>query len=174
MMRNRFFDRTPIRSNRIRRISGSFAFLEHRFVRDGFWRSLDHPELLLYHLLVEVGDKNGMSFYSDERLIDMMSIGKDDFVLARKGLVLKDLIAYDAWGPRYQVLSLPPRPVVLSWPPPLPEPSRRHSPSPSRRQTSDPPPRLSQPGDGHSDGPIPIGQAIRDWLAAHADDEQDR
>jgi len=34
--------------NRIRKIAGCFAFIEHRFLREGFWASLDHHELLLY------------------------------------------------------------------------------------------------------------------------------
>ena len=32
--------------DRVRRITGSFAFIEHRFLRDGFWESLTHRELL--------------------------------------------------------------------------------------------------------------------------------
>ncbi len=34
-------EKRPIAPYRIRRISGSFAFIEHRFLRDGFWASLD-------------------------------------------------------------------------------------------------------------------------------------
>jgi hypothetical protein len=30
----------PLYPERRRQITGSFAFIEHRFLRDGFWRSL--------------------------------------------------------------------------------------------------------------------------------------
>ena len=50
-------EKTPIIPQRVRRINGSFAFIEHRFLRDGFWSSLDHQELLLYMFLIMVGDR---------------------------------------------------------------------------------------------------------------------
>ena len=53
----------PIMPQRVRKIEGSFAFIEHRFLRDGFWSSLDHLELLLYLFLIMVGDRKGISFY---------------------------------------------------------------------------------------------------------------
>jgi hypothetical protein len=37
-----FFDRTPIRPDRLPRIDGSFAAIPHRFLRHGFFASLDH------------------------------------------------------------------------------------------------------------------------------------
>ena len=40
--------------DRLRKISGSFAFIEHRFLRDGFWDALNHHQLLLYLFLVVV------------------------------------------------------------------------------------------------------------------------
>jgi hypothetical protein len=54
--------------NRVRRITGSFAFIEHRFLRDGFWESLSHRELLLYTFLVLVADRNGVSYYSYDKI----------------------------------------------------------------------------------------------------------
>ncbi len=114
MSSTRHFDRTPIRADRVRQIDGSFAFLPHRFLRDGFWASLDHHELRLYVLLVLVADRQGMSFYFDDRLAAILRLVLDDFLAARAGLLRKDLVAYDQVGPRYQVLSLPPRPVVTT------------------------------------------------------------
>jgi hypothetical protein len=108
------FDRTPIRADRVRQIDGSFAFLPHRFLRDGFWASLERDELLLYVLLVLVADRQGMSFYFDDRLASMLRVVLDDFLAARAGLLRKDLVAYNPVGPRYQVLSLPARPVIRS------------------------------------------------------------
>jgi hypothetical protein len=36
---------------RIRQITGSFAFIEHRFLQRGYWGRLSHHELLLYVFL---------------------------------------------------------------------------------------------------------------------------
>lgn len=107
-----FFDRTPIRPDRVRKIDGSFAFLPHRFVRAGFWASLTSTEQRLYVLLVLAADRQGMSFCYDDRLASQLCVVLDDFLLARAGLVRKDLIAYDPVGPRYQVLSLLERPII--------------------------------------------------------------
>ena len=38
----------PINPQKVRRIAGSFAFIEHRFLRNGFFATLTHHELLLY------------------------------------------------------------------------------------------------------------------------------
>ncbi|MDL1979487.1 MAG: hypothetical protein LWX52_15595 [Deltaproteobacteria bacterium] len=54
--------------NRVRRITGSFAFIEHRFLRDGFWDSLTHDELLLYLFLILAADRNGISYYSYDKI----------------------------------------------------------------------------------------------------------
>ena len=60
--------KNPIDPHRIRKITGSFAFLEHRFLRDGFWASLDHQQLLLYLFLIIVADRNGLSYYSYDKI----------------------------------------------------------------------------------------------------------
>ena len=54
--------------NRVRRITGSFAFIEHRFLRDGFWDSLTHDELLLYLFLILAADRNAISYYSYDKI----------------------------------------------------------------------------------------------------------
>ena len=143
------FARTPRRPDRVRKIDGSFAFLPHRFLRDGFWASLDHRELLLYVLLALVADRQGMSFYFDDRLAAILRLVLDDFLEARAGLLRKDLVAYDPAGPRYQLLALPSSPVAADQAPPR---SRPASQAPAQ--------------------PQPIGNLIRDWLAAHADDDR--
>jgi len=107
-----FFDRTPIRPDRVPRIEGSFVAIPHRLLRDGFWASLEHHETLLYFLLNLVADRQGMSFYRDERLAGVLRFVLDDFHSARAGLLRKDLIAHD--GARHQVLSLPPSPVLAT------------------------------------------------------------
>jgi hypothetical protein len=135
------FDRTPIRPDRVPRIDGSFAAISHRFLRDGFWASLEHHELLLYFLLALVADRQGMSFYHDDRLAAILRLVLDDFLAARAALVRKDLIAYDPTGHRHQVLSLPAPPTIAS-----------------QARNDEPPPRRDQP-------PEHVREAIRDLLA---------
>jgi len=141
------FDRTLIVPDRVRRIEGSFAFVPHRFLRDGFWASLSRDELLLYLLLVLVADRQGMSFYYDDRLASMLRLVLDRFVAARTGIVRRDLIVHDPAGPRYQVLSLPERPVLYT--------------TSSDRQTSTPRPAApsstgSSPSGRPSSSPHPV------------------
>jgi len=92
-------------ADRLRKISGSFAFIEHRFLREGFWDTLSQHELLLYLLLIVVADRNGLSYYSYDKLCTLLKISVDDYILARDALIEKDLIAFD--GNLFQVLSLP-------------------------------------------------------------------
>ncbi len=102
-------EKSPLCPERIRKITGSFAFIEHRFVRDGFWGSLSQPELLLYVFLVLVADRSGLSYYSFDKICALLQLSLDDDLLARNALIKKDLIAFD--GHLFQVLSLPPTPV---------------------------------------------------------------
>jgi hypothetical protein len=97
--------KTILLPDRIRKISGSFAAIEHRFLRDGFWQTLSHHELLLYFFLVLVSDRNGISFYGYDSIMTLLRISLDDYIQARDTLIKKDLIAFD--GHCFQVLSLP-------------------------------------------------------------------
>ena len=58
----------PPRPDRIRSIRGSFSWIDHRFFRQGFDQGLTRLEKLLYLVLVAVSNRDGVSFYSDERL----------------------------------------------------------------------------------------------------------
>lgn len=104
--------RNPLVSHRVRSINGSFAFIEHHFIRHGFWASLDHHELLLYFFLVLVADRQGLSFYSYDKICSLLAISVDEYIMARDNLIKKDLLAFD--GTFFQILSLPPEPVRLS------------------------------------------------------------
>jgi len=120
-------EKTPIFPQRVRKINGSFAFIEHRFLRDGFWSSLNHQELLLYLFLVMVGDRRGISFYCYDRICNLLGVSVDDYILARNALIKKDLIAFD--GKFFQVLSLPENVVVTSQPLTNQEAMERHDPA---------------------------------------------
>jgi len=97
--------KAPLDHDRVRKITGSFAFIEHRFLRNGFLSALTHQELLLYVFLVLVADRNGLSYYSYDKICILLGITLDDYIIARDGLIEKDLIAFN--GHLFQVLSLP-------------------------------------------------------------------
>ena len=94
---------------RVRTVNGSFGFLEHRFLRAGFWETLDHHALLFYVFLVLVGDRKGLSYYPYDKISNLLKITVDDYIDARNDLIKKDLIAFD--GRLFQILSLPETPV---------------------------------------------------------------
>ena len=94
---------------RVRRIGSSFAFIEHRFLRDGFLANLGHHELLLYLFLVLAADRHGISFYGYDRICSLLRLSVEEYLEARNQLIGKDLIAFD--GTLFQVLSLPEKPA---------------------------------------------------------------
>ena len=102
--------RAPPRPDRIRRPNGGFAFIPNRFLHEGFFTSLGHLERSLYLFLVLAGDRNGVSFYGHDRICATLEISLDDYIAARNSLIDKDLVAFD--GTRFQVLALPPAPVL--------------------------------------------------------------
>ena len=96
--------------DRVRKINGSFAFIEHRFLRDGFSGSLSQLEIILYLFLVIVSDRKGLSWYAYDKICTILRMTLDEYQLARNALIDKDLIAFD--GYLFQVLSLPEEPVI--------------------------------------------------------------
>ncbi len=92
-------------AERVRGIDGGFSFIPHRFLTGGFLASLNPHELLLYFFLILCGDRNGLSFYSYDKICTLLQISVDQYIKARDGLIEKDLIAFD--GTIFQVLSLP-------------------------------------------------------------------
>ena len=97
--------------DRIRKIEGSFSWIDHRFVTGGFLHDLSMIEILLYLFLVAVSDRNGLSFYHDDRIVSLLKIDLPALGKAKEGLVRRSLLAYEF--PLYQILSLPPRPMAL-------------------------------------------------------------
>ena len=107
-----------LNASRVRCINGGFSFIPHRFLTGGFWQALSLDELLLYFFLVLAGDRNGLSFYSYDKICTLLKMPLNQYICARDGLLKKDLIAFD--GTIYQVLSLPVKsiPVCAKKPPP--------------------------------------------------------
>ena len=118
--------KAPIFPDRTRKIRGSFSWIEHRFVHDGFLAALSRDELLLYYFLITVGDRHGVSYYDYEKICQLLKIEVDAYVRARDALTRRQLIAYQ--NGVFQVLPLP----LKGSPPPVPT---RQSPS---RQEADP------------------------------------
>jgi hypothetical protein len=110
--------RQPLVADRVRAIGRrGFSYFPNRFVQDGFFAALSPDEQRLYFLLVLVGDRQGLSFYHYESLCTLLQLPLERYLLARDGLLDKDLLASD--GTRLQVLELPaappaPRPVLRS------------------------------------------------------------
>ena len=103
-MRNKGPD--PPRPDRIRSIHGSFSWIDHRFLRQGFDQGLTRLEKLLYLVLVAVANRDGVSFYSDERMEELLEIHhRHELTGARDELMARDLIAFKDGV--YQVLELP-------------------------------------------------------------------
>jgi hypothetical protein len=99
----------PPRMDRIRSIRGSFSWIDHRFLRKGFDRGLTRLEKLLYFVLIAVSNRDGVSFYSDQRLAEILDIRHaHELTGARNELMDRGLIAF-AEG-IYQVLDLSPDP----------------------------------------------------------------
>ncbi len=102
----------PPQPDRIRSIHGSFSWIDHRFLRQGFDQGLTRLEKLLYFVLIAVSNWDGVSFYSDERLGEVLEIRHGhELTGARNELVARDLIAFK--DGIYQVLDLPPEPTEI-------------------------------------------------------------
>lgn len=99
-----------INARRIRKIDGSFSWVDHRFITGGFLDDLSTIEILLYFFLVAVSDRHGVSFYHDDRICGLLKIDLFNLGKAREGLIHRSLIEYSA--PIYQVLALPATPVA--------------------------------------------------------------
>lgn len=104
----------PIVPERIRRISGSFSWIDHRILTDGFLTSMSRDEIVLYFFLVLVGDKNGVSFYSYDKICQLLKIELDEYIQARNLLLKRSLIAFQQG--RFQVLELPRQKIHVNEP----------------------------------------------------------
>jgi hypothetical protein len=99
----------PPQPDRIRSIRGSFSWVDHRFLRTRFDQGLTRLEKLLYFVLIAVSNRDGVSFYSDERLGEILEIRHaHELTGARNELMDRGLIAFERGI--YQVLDLPPGP----------------------------------------------------------------
>jgi hypothetical protein len=91
--------------DRVRRPpSDGWSWIDRRFFRE-YGDRLERDAILLYVFLISVGDKDGLSYYGDNRIADILHMTEVAVVRARDELQFQDLLAYQF--PLYQVLALP-------------------------------------------------------------------
>lgn len=100
---------------RIRRIRGSFAWLDHRLLREGHLERLTMVDLAVYVFLVLAADVQGISFYSKASITKKLQIDWDAFEGAKARLLSMGYIDFRPFSPGdvdgfYQILPLPEAP----------------------------------------------------------------
>lgn len=90
---------------RRRELKAPFAWLDRRFLFNGFLARITSDEALLYFFLCLVADRDGLSFYSYDKICQLLKLDLDSYLRARDGLIWKNLIAFS--DNLFQVLSLP-------------------------------------------------------------------
>ena len=96
---------------RVRRIEKSFAWVDHRLLRNGYVQVMDHPDQALYLFLVLAADRYGVSFYRQEKICDILGLDFGPFRVARDRLIDLKLIAFEPYSVlcpngHYQVLPI--------------------------------------------------------------------
>jgi hypothetical protein len=81
-----------------------FGWIDHCLLRDGYLGHCSREALALYVLLVCAADAQGLSYYSDARIAELLTLAPQALSAARRQLITLGLIAYQK--PLYQLLSL--------------------------------------------------------------------
>jgi len=89
---------------RIRKIPKTFSWLDHRLVSDHHIDRLSHQAAALYLFLVTVADAQGVSYYSNQTILQRLTMDANTLIQARHELIRIGLIAYQK--PLYQVLAV--------------------------------------------------------------------
>ena len=93
-----------LRRERIRHLpKEGWSWIDRRFLREKA-PDLDRDSIVLYFFLAAVGDKHGLSYFSDVTIAGRLRMTEASLERAREELVRHDLIAYEK--PLYQVLSI--------------------------------------------------------------------
>jgi hypothetical protein len=90
----------------LRHVPPQFSWIDHRLVRDKRIAGRSAEALALYLFLVTVADGQGLSYYSDAGISQLLPLQGPVLARARQELIRARLIAYQK--PLYQVLSLDP------------------------------------------------------------------
>jgi hypothetical protein len=98
-----------------------FGWIDHRLLRDGYLGHCSPEALALYVFLVCAADAQGLSYYAEPRIAQVLRLDPQTLRQARRELLGLGLIAYQR--PLYQLLSLEDERTVGSPPrPPRDEP----------------------------------------------------
>lgn len=81
-----------------------FGWIDHRLLRNGYLGRCSTESLALYVLLVCASDAQGLSYYSDSRMAEILGLEPAILRSCRQELIGLGLIAYQK--PLYQLLSL--------------------------------------------------------------------
>jgi hypothetical protein len=100
---------------RVRRIEKSFAWIDHRLLRNGYLPVMTHQDQALYLFLALAADRHGVSFYRKEKICDLLDLDWGQFEMTRRRLIDLKLIAFESYSPAspngyYQVLPVDGRP----------------------------------------------------------------
>jgi hypothetical protein len=82
----------------VRKIQGSFAWIDHRLMREGYLPIMTREDQVLYLFLVLAADRHGVSFYRKEKVCDTLSLDFQQFDVARDRLIDLNLIAYQSYS----------------------------------------------------------------------------
>jgi len=96
----------PIDLRRLRSLPppSGFGWIDHRLLREGYFQRCSPAALALYSLLICAGDSQGLSFYSQARLAEILGLEQGALRQARDELIDAQLIAFQK--PIFQVLAL--------------------------------------------------------------------
>jgi hypothetical protein len=83
---------------RVRRIEKSFAWIDHRLLRNGFLPVMTHEDQSLYLFLALAADRNGVSFYRKEKICDCLGLDFQQFEVAKDRLIGMNLIAFQPYS----------------------------------------------------------------------------
>lgn len=97
--------------HRVRKIAGSFGWVDHRLLRAGHLRTLTPDDMSLYLFLVLAANRDGVSFYRKDKIADALGVSWEQVEAARRRLVARNLVAFEPFGPHevdgfYQILPL--------------------------------------------------------------------
>jgi hypothetical protein len=98
--------------DRVHRIQGSFAWLDHRLLREGHVERMTLQDLAVYVFLVLAADRTGTSFYRKDVVCRKLGIDWGEFEESKARFLERGLIAFRPFAPNdvdgfYQVLPVP-------------------------------------------------------------------
>ena len=103
--RRKRFVKQAIDPSRIRTLPVQFEPLDRRLLYEKHLCWMSHEQIALYVMLALASDREGLSYYSDARITQILKISECELHQAREGLRHKEFLLYRT--PIYQLLDLP-------------------------------------------------------------------